>query len=168
MYDKVTGQMFYNQGSGEFKTGNIIPPEESQFETSIYDNSTTLQIGDGDGVCNSVTYDLGFNLDNLNMNISSLNSAKVTIQQCDELIDIFSRRRSIVGSVMNRVDSILKLQDNNIVNLKATNSLIKDADIAKESTNYAQTQILQQISSSLFTQANQISASLAQRLLEFR
>ncbi|MBQ7286507.1 MAG: hypothetical protein IJW73_01970, partial [Candidatus Gastranaerophilales bacterium] len=54
---------------------------------------------------------------------------------------------------------------NNIINLNSKKSLIKDADIAEESTNLTQTQILQQITSSLFTQANQINGNLALRLL---
>ncbi|MBQ7287930.1 MAG: flagellin, partial [Candidatus Gastranaerophilales bacterium] len=69
------------------------------------------------------------------------------------------------GSCLNRIESIMTLQDNNIINLNSKKSLIKDADIAEESTNLTQTQILQQITSSLFTQANQINGNLALRLL---
>ena len=165
LYDKITGEFAYNAGTGEFKTGNIIPPEESTFETSIYDNSTTLQIGAKDGVDNTVTFDLGFNLDGLNINVMSINSSKVAIQQCDELIDVFSLRRSKVGSVQNRIESIISLQDNDKINLSATNSTIKDADIALESANLAKVQILEQISTSLFSQAHQITGGLAMKLL---
>ena len=112
-----------------------------------------------------VNVDLGFNLDAFEIDVSTLNSCKVGVQLCDELIDVFSMRRSQVGSCLNRIDSIMSLHDNNIINLNSKKSLIKDADIAAESTNLTQTQILQQITSSLFTQANQINGNLALRLL---
>ena len=165
LYDKVSGQFFYNQGTGDFKTGDIIPPEESIFITNAIDNSVNLQIGENDGVDNMVNVDLGFNLDAFEIDVSTLNSCKVGVQLCDELIDVFSMRRSQVGSCLNRIESIMTLQDNNIINLNSKKSLIKDADIAEESTNLTQTQILQQITSSLFTQANQINGNLALRLL---
>ena len=167
LYDKVSGQMFYNQGSGDFKTGDIIPPEKSQFLASQLDNSTTLQIGAEAGKNNTVKFDLGFNLEEFNITATSINGAKVAIQKCDELIDVFNLRRSQVGSSMNRIDSIIQLQNNDIINLNSTNSIIKDADIAKESTSLAHAQILQEISTSLFSQAHQITGSLALRLLQF-
>ena len=165
LYDKVTGEFAYNQGTGDFRTGDIIPPEESQFIESQLDNSTLLQIGSEAGIDNSINIDLGFNLDAFNINVTSINSAKVAIQKCDELMDVFNLRRSQVGSSMNRLDSIVQLQNNDIINLNETNSIIKDADIAKESANLAQNQILQQISTSLFSQAHNITGGLALKLL---
>ena len=76
-----------------------------------------------------------------------------------------SYRRSQVGSAASRIDSIVELQNNDIVNLNYKNSLIKDSDIAIESTNLAHAQILQQVSSSLFAQANSMNGALALRLL---
>ena len=165
MYDKVTGQFFYNQGSGEFQTGDIIPPEEPEFITTAVDNSTSLQIGQNAGTNNTINIDLGFNLDSFEIDVTSLNSTKVAIQKCTELIDTFSLRRSQVGSNLNRLDSIIELQNNDIISLKTANSTIKDTDIAQEASKLTHQQILQQVSSSLFTQANQINGNLAQRLL---
>ena len=167
MYDKVSEQLFYNQGTGEFKTGDIIPPEESEFITTAIDNSVDLQIGANAGIDNMINVDLGFNLDPFNIDVSTINNCKVAIQKCDELIDVFSLRRSQVGSAMNRIDSIIELQNIDKINLSTKNSLIKDADIAQESANLTQSQILQQISTSLFSQANNITGNLAMKLLAF-
>ena len=68
---------------------------------------------------------------------------------------------------MNRIDSIIELQNIDKINLSTKNSLIKDADIAQESANLTQSQILQQISTSLFSQANNITGNLAMKLLAF-
>ena len=89
----------------------------------------------------------------------------MSIQKCNELIDVFLLRRAQVGSAMNRMESIIDLQNNDILNLSETNSLIKDADIAKESANLVHNQILQQMSTSVFTQSHQITGNLALKLL---
>lgn len=165
LYDKVSGQLYHNSGSKDFITGDILPPEESKFLESQLDNSTLLQIGSEAGEDNSINIDLGFNLDEFNINATSINGAKVAIQKCDELMDVFNLRRSQVGSYMNRLDSIVQLQNNEIINLNSKKSIIADTDIAKESSELIKTQILQQVSSSLFSQAHQINANLALRLI---
>ncbi|MBR3605766.1 MAG: hypothetical protein IKL52_07040, partial [Candidatus Gastranaerophilales bacterium] len=51
------------------------------------------------------------------------------------------------------------------VNLNSSKSTITDTDIASESAKLAHNQILQQVSASLFSQANGINGNLALRLL---
>jgi|SRR5574344_96752 flagellin len=63
-----------------------------------------------------------------------------------------------VGSGQSRLDSAIEALDSQYINLSAASSLIKDADIAAESSNYVKAQILQQTSASLLSQANQIPA----------
>ena len=165
LYDKVTGQFLYNQGSGSFKTGDPIPAEESEFITSTIDNSTTLQIGQDAGENNAITFDLGFDLDLFSANITSSNDARRTLQKCDELINTINSKRSQIGSNLNRIDSICRLQNNQIENLSKTKSLITDTDIAAESVNLIKTQINKDISNSLFMQSIQLSKNLTQMLL---
>lgn len=64
-------------------------------------------------------------------------------------------RKTQIGAAQNRLTSAmegLKVQE---INLTASNSAIKDADIAVESSAFIKNQILQQASSSLLAQANQ-------------
>ena len=73
----------------------------------------------------------------------------------DEAITEISSRRGTIGSTTNRLESAMDQLDTQYENLSAANSRIKDADIATESSNYVQNQILQQASASLLVQANQ-------------
>ena len=73
----------------------------------------------------------------------------------DAAITEISTRRGTIGSTSNRLESAMDQLDTQYENLSASNSRIKDADIATESSNYIQNQILQQASASLLVQANQ-------------
>ena len=70
-----------------------------------------------------------------------------------------------IGSALNRLEAARNLQNNDIVNLNSSKSTITDTDIASESAKLAHNQILQQVSASLFSQANGINGNLALRLL---
>ena len=70
-----------------------------------------------------------------------------------------------IGATLNRLDSISKVQNLDIENLSNLNSIIMDTDIACETANLTKSQILQQVSASLFTHANSLNGGLVQRLL---
>ena len=77
------------------------------------------------------------------------------IRALDSAIDDITDRRSIIGSAGNRMDSALATLTTQYENLSSANSIITDADIASEASNFTQQQILQQVSTSLLAQANQ-------------
>ena len=56
---------------------------------------------------------------------------------------------------MQRVNSAIEVSQTMQTNLTDAVSLIKDADIAEESSNYVKNQILQQSAASLLATANQ-------------
>lgn len=72
---------------------------------------------------------------------------------------------SDIGATLNRLESIMELQNNNIENLSFAKSLITDSDIALEATKFAHAQILQQVGISLLTQTNNHNRGFVQRLL---
>ncbi|HBH17473.1 MAG TPA: flagellin, partial [Cyanobacteria bacterium UBA9579] len=65
-------------------------------------------------------------------------------------------RRSNIGALQNRLESTLENLTVMNENLQASESRIRDLDIAKESANLVKNQILQQASASVLSQANQI------------
>ena len=73
----------------------------------------------------------------------------------DKGITEISTRRGKIGAVSNRLSSAMQSLDTQYENLSASNSRITDADVATESSNYTQYNILQQASASLLMQANQ-------------
>lgn len=85
---------------------------------------------------------------------ASSESAAAFIANVDTALDNVTTRRSEIGVTQNRITSASDALAITIENLTASKSTIMDADIASESTNYMQAQILQQASASLLTQAN--------------
>ena len=73
----------------------------------------------------------------------------------DKAIDDITSRKSQIGSVQNRLESALDTLTTQYENLSSAKSIITDADIASEASNFTQQQILQQVSTSLLAQANQ-------------
>ncbi len=73
----------------------------------------------------------------------------------DSGIDNVTERKSAIGSAENRLDSALNTLTTQFENLSSAKSVITDADIASEASNFTQQQILQQVSTSLLAQANQ-------------
>ena len=83
------------------------------------------------------------------------NAYDKAIQALDEAINDISNRKSIIGSAGNRMDSALQTLTTQYENLSSAKSIITDADIAAEASTFVQNQILQQVSTSLLSQANQ-------------
>ena len=83
------------------------------------------------------------------------NSARAFIDNVDLAIANVSLRVTKVGAYMNRLDSAISATDIQRQNLTQSISTLKDADVAKESSNYIKYQILQQSTASLLATANQ-------------
>ena len=73
----------------------------------------------------------------------------------DAALDNITSRKSEIGSAQNRLESALDTLTTQYENLSSAKSIITDADIATEASNFTQQQILQQVSTSLLAQANQ-------------
>lgn len=123
-----------------------------------------LQIGANTGDTIDVE---GMNASSLALGISSVDvrlDACDGIQKFDNAIKQVSTQRSNIGSIQNKLDSIISSLDVRSQNLSATLSTIRDTDIAKESSNLVKSNILQQATTTLMAQANQ-SSSLVLALL---
>lgn len=82
--------------------------------------------------------------------------AKEMLAYLDDAIDVISDRVTKIGAVQNRVESSITALDVQSQNLTSSLSTLKDADVAEESSNYIQAQILQQASATLLATANQL------------
>ncbi len=104
--------------------------------------------------------------ENADFNISTMNQAGFVkaLDSLDSAIDNLTARKSTIGSLGNRFDSALDTLTTQYTNLTSAKSVITDADIASEASAYTQNQILQQVATSLLTQANQ-TPSIALSLL---
>ena len=123
----------------------------------------TLQIGIDSTVNSQISFDtaLGFTL---NIDVSTTDSARNSLDEIDAVLDLITAKQTEFGAVQNRLDSVLDSLSVSIENTTSSLSTIRDADIAKVSSEYIRAQILQQASSSLLATANQ-SPSIALNLI---
>ena len=86
------------------------------------------------------------------------------LSELDDAIQNVSTRVTQIGALQNRLESAMTSIDVASQNLTASVSTMRDADIALESSNYIQAQILQQAAATLLQTANQ-TPSIALDLL---
>ena len=98
------------------------------------------------------------------MSVSSLESARNTLSRMDLAIARVAGERGKLGALQNRLASTLAFSENEVENMQASDSTLRDADMAQESSNLVRSQILRQSSSAMLVQAFGMSR-LALRLL---
>jgi flagellin len=79
----------------------------------------------------------------------------LTVDEIDDMITNVSTARSTFGAVQNRLDHRLNNLATYQENLVASESRIRDVDMASEMVNFTKLQILQQAGTSMLAQANQ-------------
>ena len=80
----------------------------------------------------------------------------ISLASIDHAIESVSNARSTFGSVQNRLEHTLNNLATYEENLQASESGIRDVDMASEMVNFTKLQILQQAGVSMLAQANQI------------
>ena len=128
-------------------------------------SSVTLQVGI-DGTANSqITLDssifqksttdaTGLNIANVPANWDDA-QARTYLSSVDGAIEKITNAMTAIGGKQAAISSAMESAQVMATNLTSASSLIKDADIAEESSNYIKQQILQQTSASLLATANQ-------------
>jgi flagellin len=89
------------------------------------------------------------------ISVSSQVNAQIILAGMDSLIAVVDKKRAELGAVQNRFQSTIRNQSNIAENLSAAKSRIKDADFAAETAALTRSQILQQASQTILSQANQ-------------
>jgi flagellin len=97
--------------------------------------------------------------------VSTAGSALNLISKIDTALGTVNQRRAAVGAMTNRLENTAKNLAISTENLSASESRIRNVDVAKESANLTKNQILQQASSTILAQANQ-APQLALSLLK--
>jgi flagellin len=81
-------------------------------------------------------------------------STQTDIQQIDDAINNISAARAVFGAVQNRLEHTIANIASYQENLTASESRIRDADMASEMVQFTKFQILQQAGTSMLAQAN--------------
>ena len=148
-----------NPGGGNTGGGGNTPPVTPE-------GSIRLQIG-ADSTGTSVIYvDTSFDLGTFDVDFSSADSCAQAIDNIDSVLEQINTKRAEFGAAINRLNSILESQTTTIQNYTAAKSTIMDADIATESADFVKSQILQQTSSALLAQSQNIHSSIVLSLIQ--
>jgi len=101
---------------------------------------------------------------NQSLSISSADSANQGIGMVDTALKAVNKQRADLGAYQNRLEMAVQGIDNASENLQASESRIRDVDMAKQMVEYTKNQILVQASNSMLAQANTKSQSVLQLL----
>ena len=98
------------------------------------------------------------------LNVSDHTNATAAIGTVDAAIKRVSAERSKLGANQNRLEHTIKNLDNASENIQASESRIRDVDIAKEMMEFTKNNILQQAAQAMLAQANQAPQGVLQLL----
>jgi len=82
----------------------------------------------------------------------------------DEALRVVSEERASLGAYQNRLEYTIKSLDIASENTSASESRIRDADMAREMMNISKANVLQQAATSMLAQANQAPQNVLQLL----
>jgi len=94
------------------------------------------------------------------VDLSSQANSQKALSILDAAIDTVTNSRANLGAYQNRFEAAISNLETTSTNLQASRSRILDTDYAKETTNLAKSQIVQQAATAMLAQANQSSQSV--------
>ncbi|MHB1064518.1 MAG: flagellin N-terminal helical domain-containing protein [Georgenia sp.] len=98
------------------------------------------------------------------VNFTQASGADGAILKIDDAIATVSTVRAELGAKQNRLDHTINSLNVSIENLTASESRIRDTDMAQEMVNFTKNQILSQAGTAMLAQANQIPQGILQLL----
>lgn len=156
------------------KTANSILNnfyEAIQAEEPSDDNALSFQIG----TKSNQTVKIGFSdmrstalglrgNDGTTLSIGTREKANAAISAVDLALEKVLRQQTTIGAVRNRLDYTSSNITTASENTQASESVIRDANMAKEMTDYTKNNVITQAAQSMLAQANQNSSQVLQLL----
>ncbi|WP_413451447.1 flagellin [Georgenia phoenicis] len=121
----------------------------------------TFQVGANAGEV--ITVNIGTAMSSTGLGVNALDvvtNASTAITTLDTAIDTVSKVRAELGAKQNRLDHTINNLQVSVENLTASESRIRDTDMANEMVSYTSANILQQAGTSMLAQANQMPQSI--------
>ncbi|MSS72392.1 MAG: flagellin [Candidatus Latescibacteria bacterium] len=122
----------------------------------------SFQVGPDNGAFNQIEFtiaDMRASGPALNLtatSIGTLQNARSALPMLDLAIDRIARERGNIGAIQNRMAFTIASTQNAIQNIQASESSIRDADVAEEVSEFSRAQILTQAATAILVQANAI------------
>jgi len=147
--------------------------EKTQFNTRTLlagglkdDGAVTIQIGANKG--ETLSIEIGTmtaaKLSVSGLVVSTSAWAQSAISKIDAAINTVSTERARLGAKQNRLEHTIKNLDTAAENLQASESRIRDVDMAQEMMNFTKNNILNQAATAMLAQANMVPQGVLQLL----
>jgi flagellin len=104
------------------------------------------------------------NMDDTFITLENMDEANKTIGTIDAALKIVNKQRADLGAYQNRLEHVVRGLDIGAENLQASESRIRDTNMANQMVEYVKNQILTQSGTAMLAQANQRSTSVLQLL----
>jgi flagellin len=157
-FQTYTGQTI-DMGGIQFKlTQGLFTTNATTVAVNVVDNSIKLHIGANEGQNMNISV-LDTSAKALRVNkvdLQTQEKADAAITTIDEAINRVSSERSKMGAIINRLDHTITNLGTTSENMQASESRIRDVDMAKEIMEFTKSQILSQASQAMLAQANMI------------
>jgi flagellin len=163
-YSQLLNEITRISGSASYNGMTLLDGATGSFGVAG-GNASVLHIGSGSSATvdrisitiNAMT--LGA-LGVANTGISTSASALSALSTIDNAIKSVNTMRSDMGAYVNRLEFAVSNLNNQIFNTQDAESRIRDADFAKETTEFTRAQILTQSATAMLAQANQVPTSV--------
>ena len=126
--------------------------------------SNGIVLGGTTGLASTGQTAVGYNASVLTssggVDLSTAQGSQAALTVLDKAINTVTDSRASMGAYQNRLTASVANLEITSMNLQASRSRILDTDYAKETTNLAKSQIIQQAATAMLAQANQSSQSV--------
>ena len=148
--------------------------EKTQFNTKVLLtgslSSAVIQIGANKAETLSISIgnmratQLGVLFTAGNLSVDTTTNAQAAIEKINSAINTVSSERAKLGAKQNRLEHTIRNLDTSAENLQASESRIRDVDMAKEMMSFTKNNILNQAATAMLAQANQVPQGVLQLL----
>jgi flagellin len=141
--------------------GNSVTTAGIQLSTQGKDG---IVLGGTTGTTSTGQAGAGFNASVLSstggVDLSTAAGSQAALTVLDKAINTVTDSRASMGAYQNRLTASVANLETTSMNMQASRSRILDTDYAKETTNLARSQIIQQAATAMLAQANQSAQSV--------
>ncbi|MGX6441641.1 flagellin Hag [Neobacillus sp. K501] len=156
--DQLTSEIDRISGQTQFNKKNLLDGTLN----------ATLQIGANAGQHLNITISTmnstSLTVADANVSVDTAANASASIANIDAAIEAVSTQRSSLGAFQNRLEHTISNLDTSAENLTASESRIRDVDMAKEMMSQTKNSILSQAAQAMLAQANQQPQGVLQLL----
>ncbi len=169
---KVTLGKAVNTGAGGTIAGAVVAASSADIQAALAAANITVASVSAGTAGGTVTAALAATTlvnvtgdkDSDAVSVMSYSSANDAIETINNAINTVSEERSKLGAMQNRIEHTIKNLDTSAENLQASESRIRDVDMAKEMMEFTKNNILTQAAQAMLAQANQAPQGVLQLL----